>query len=72
MLLTKGDKLGRGQQSQTLAAVRKELLEKYDIEIGAGVKEYTNTVWRIGLMGPNAAPESVTLILGALREVLGL
>jgi len=53
------------------AAVRKELLEKYDIEIGAGVKEYTNTVWRIGLMGPSAAPESVTLILGALREVLG-
>ena len=53
------------------AAVRKELLETYSMEIGPGVKEYAGTVWRIGLMGPNASMESVTLILGALRNVLG-
>ena len=53
------------------AAVRRQLLERYDLEVGAGVKEYTKTVWRIGLMGPNAAPDSVALILGALRDLLG-
>lgn len=53
------------------AAVRKELLEKYNLEIGAGVKEFASTVWRIGLMGPNAAPDSVALVLGALKDVLG-
>lgn len=53
------------------AAVRQQLLERYDLEIGAGVKEYAKTVWRIGLMGPNAAPGSVALVLGALRDVLG-
>ncbi|MGY1689694.1 pyridoxal-phosphate-dependent aminotransferase family protein [Geodermatophilus sp. SYSU D01105] len=53
------------------AAVRKELLERYDVEIGGGVGAYAATVWRIGLMGHNARPDTVTLILGALREVLG-
>lgn len=52
------------------AAVRRELLDRYGIEIGAGAGEFAATVWRIGLMGPNACPASVALILGALREVL--
>jgi len=53
------------------AAVRKELLERYDIEIGGGVGAYAASVWRIGLMGPNARPDAVLLVLAALREVLG-
>lgn len=53
------------------AAVRRELLQRHNIEIGAGVGQYADTVWRIGLMGHNARPDSVTLLLGALREVLG-
>lgn len=53
------------------AAVRRELLERYAIEIGAGVGRYASRIWRIGLMGHNARPDSVTLLLGALREVLG-
>jgi alanine-glyoxylate transaminase/serine-glyoxylate transaminase/serine-pyruvate transaminase len=53
------------------AGVRRALLERYDLEIGAGVGEYAATVWRIGLMGPNAGPDGVALVLGALREVLG-
>ena len=53
------------------AAVRRTLLERYDIEIGAGVGEHASTVWRIGLMGPNAAPDAVALVLSALGEVLG-
>ncbi|MCW2763663.1 MAG: Alanine-glyoxylate aminotransferase, partial [Marmoricola sp.] len=53
------------------AAVRKELLERYDLEIGGGVGSYAATVWRIGLMGPNAAPDKVALVLAALKQVLG-
>lgn len=52
------------------ARVRNYLLSRYDIEIGAGVKQYASSVWRIGLMGPNACPASVELILGALRDAL--
>ncbi|MGY1814168.1 pyridoxal-phosphate-dependent aminotransferase family protein [Blastococcus sp. SYSU D00820] len=53
------------------AAVRKELLERYDLEIGGGVGAYAATVWRIGLMGHNARPDTVALVLAALRQVLG-
>jgi len=52
-------------------AVRKELLERYDIEIGGGLGEYAGKVWRIGCMGHTARPRNVTLLLGALAEVLG-
>ncbi len=52
------------------AAVRRTLLERYDIEIGAGAGEYADSVWRIGLMGPNASPDSVALVLASLAEVL--
>lgn len=52
------------------AKVRAYLLEKYDIEIGAGVKDFASTVWRIGLMGPNANAGSVKLILGALQDAI--
>lgn len=52
------------------ARVRSYLLEHFCLEIGAGVKEHADTVWRIGLMGPNAAPDAVVLVLGALREAL--
>lgn len=51
------------------AAVRRELLTRYGIEIGAGAGEFASTVWRIGLMGPNACPASVALILSALDDV---
>lgn len=53
------------------AAVRQELLARYDIEIGAGAGAYAATVWRIGLMGRNARPDAAMLVLSALREVLG-
>jgi aspartate aminotransferase-like enzyme len=53
------------------AAVRKELLERYDIEIGGGVGRYAATVWRIGLMGHNARPDTVALLLAALKDILG-
>ncbi len=52
-------------------AVRRRLLERYDIEIGAGVGEYADTVWRFGLMGPNARLDAVELLLSALAECMG-
>lgn len=52
------------------AAVRAELLERFNLEIGAGAGPFAKTVWRIGLMGPNANEDAVALVLGALRGVL--
>ncbi|MBI3688979.1 MAG: alanine--glyoxylate aminotransferase family protein [Actinobacteria bacterium] len=52
------------------ATVRRTLLQRYGIEIGGSVGEYADRVWRIGLMGHNARPDAVALVLGALREVL--
>ncbi|HET6652747.1 MAG TPA: alanine--glyoxylate aminotransferase family protein [Nocardioides sp.] len=52
------------------AAVRNVLLERHGIEIGAGAGPYAATVWRIGLMGPNARPDRALLALVALRDAL--
>jgi alanine-glyoxylate transaminase / serine-glyoxylate transaminase / serine-pyruvate transaminase len=52
------------------AAVRRRLLERHGIEIGAGAGEYAASVWRIGLMGHNARPDAVLLVLAALQEAL--
>lgn len=52
------------------AAVRRYLLERHNVEIGAGAGIYASTVWRIGLMGRNARPEAVILILAALKDAL--
>jgi alanine-glyoxylate transaminase/serine-glyoxylate transaminase/serine-pyruvate transaminase len=51
--------------------VRRLLLERYRIEIGAGVGPLAGKVWRIGCMGHTARPANVTLLLAALAEVLG-
>jgi alanine-glyoxylate transaminase/serine-glyoxylate transaminase/serine-pyruvate transaminase len=53
------------------ATVRKTLLVRYNIEIGAGAGSYADSVWRIGLMGHNARPDAALLILAALADVLG-
>jgi len=52
------------------AKVRATLLDRYGIEIGGGLGEFAGKVWRIGCMGHTARPRNVTLLLGALREVL--
>ncbi|MFC5179138.1 pyridoxal-phosphate-dependent aminotransferase family protein [Nocardioides taihuensis] len=52
------------------AAVRRYLLETHDIEIGAGAGAYASSVWRIGLMGRNARPDAVLLVLAALQDAL--
>lgn len=52
------------------AAIRRRLLERHGIEIGAGAGAYAATVWRIGLMGHNARHDNVLLVLAALEEAL--
>ncbi|MPY25464.1 alanine--glyoxylate aminotransferase family protein [Shewanella psychropiezotolerans] len=52
------------------AAVRKQLLENYNLEIGAGLGALAGKAWRIGLMGFGARRENVALCLKALEEVL--
>lgn len=50
--------------------VRSKLLNDYNIEIAAGFGSLKDQVWRIGLMGYSSRRENVTLLLGALRELL--
>jgi alanine-glyoxylate transaminase/serine-glyoxylate transaminase/serine-pyruvate transaminase len=52
------------------AAVRKQLLEEFSIEIGSGLGPLAGKIWRVGLMGSSSAPRLVTLLLGALQTVL--
>jgi alanine-glyoxylate transaminase/serine-glyoxylate transaminase/serine-pyruvate transaminase len=53
------------------ATVRKDLLTRHNIEIGAGVGRYADSVWRIGLMGHNARPDTALLMVAALKDCLG-
>lgn len=52
------------------AAVRKKLLEVYNLEIGAGLGESAGKLWRIGLMGYSANSRNVLYCLSALKTVL--
>jgi alanine-glyoxylate transaminase / serine-glyoxylate transaminase / serine-pyruvate transaminase len=52
------------------AAVRATLLAEYDIEIAAGLGEYTDRLWRVGIMGHSAQRRNVILLLTALEQVL--
>ncbi len=52
------------------AKVRAELLRLFNIEIAAGLGPFKGKVWRIGLMGESCRRENVTLLLGALEQIL--
>lgn len=52
------------------AAVRSQLLQDYNLEIGAGLGALAGRAWRIGLMGYGARRENVALCLKALGDVL--
>lgn len=52
------------------AAVRKQLLAQYNLEIGAGLGELAGKAWRIGLMGYAARRENIALCIKALEDVL--
>ena len=52
------------------AAVRRQLLDDYDIEIGGGLGVFAGKAWRIGLMGHSATRRNVRALLGALQDCL--
>jgi alanine-glyoxylate transaminase/serine-glyoxylate transaminase/serine-pyruvate transaminase len=52
------------------AAVRKRLLNEYDIEIGGGLGVFAGKAWRIGLMGHAATRRNVETVLAALKNCM--
>ena len=52
------------------AAVRKHLLEHFNMEIGAGLGPLAGKIWRIGLMGTSSTEALVTLCLAGLKQAL--
>src|SRR3954453_22255392 len=52
------------------AAIRSALLNRFGIEIGAGLRAYKGKVWRIGVMGFGSRPGNVLLFLSALEQLL--
>jgi alanine-glyoxylate transaminase/serine-glyoxylate transaminase/serine-pyruvate transaminase len=51
-------------------AVRRQLLEQYNIEVGAGLGDFAGKVWRIGLMGCSCTQNHVNMLLAALRKIM--
>ncbi len=51
-------------------AVRKHLLDRFNIEIGAGLGPLAGKIWRVGLMGASSSPRLIVLLLGALESAL--
>ncbi len=52
------------------AAVRRRLLERFNIEVGAGLGPLAGKIWRIGLMGSSSTEWLVALCLAALADSL--
>jgi alanine-glyoxylate transaminase/serine-glyoxylate transaminase/serine-pyruvate transaminase len=52
------------------ARVRGALLTEHNMEIGGGLGPLRGKVWRIGVMGHGAQPETVFLLLSALESAL--
>jgi alanine-glyoxylate transaminase / serine-glyoxylate transaminase / serine-pyruvate transaminase len=53
-------------------AVRRQLLQRFNIEIGAGLGPLAGKIWRIGLMGSSSTEALVTLCLSALKQALAV
>ena len=51
-------------------AIRKQLLDQYHLELGAGLGDMEGKIWRIGLMGESSRKANVTYCLEALKAVL--
>lgn len=52
------------------AALRRQLLERYNIEVGGGLGAFAGKIWRIGIMGESCTHNHVNLLVGALEELL--
>ena len=52
------------------AALRGYLLAIFNLEIGGGLGDLKDKVWRIGLMGHSSSPEKILFLLSALNVAL--
>jgi alanine-glyoxylate transaminase/serine-glyoxylate transaminase/serine-pyruvate transaminase len=52
------------------ARARRELLERFNMEIGSGLGPLAGKIWRVGLMGAGSTPQMLLLFLGGLESVL--
>jgi len=52
------------------ARVRRRLLDRHGIEIGAGLGPFKGKAWRVGLMGESSRRRNVFLFLAALESIL--
>jgi alanine-glyoxylate transaminase/serine-glyoxylate transaminase/serine-pyruvate transaminase len=52
------------------AAVRRHLLDSFNIEIGAGLGPLAGRIWRVGLMGASSQPQLIVLLLAGLDAAL--
>ncbi len=52
------------------AAVRRYLLEQFNLEVGAGLGPLTGRIWRVGLMGSGSSSQLILLFLSALERAL--
>jgi alanine-glyoxylate transaminase/serine-glyoxylate transaminase/serine-pyruvate transaminase len=53
------------------ARARKDLLSRFNMEVGSGLGPLAGKIWRVGLMGHSSSPQAILLFLGALESVLG-
>jgi alanine-glyoxylate transaminase/serine-glyoxylate transaminase/serine-pyruvate transaminase len=52
------------------AAVRRFLLQEFNIEVGAGLGPLAGRIWRVGLMGSGSSSQLILLFLSALERAL--
>ncbi len=52
------------------AAARKHLLQRFNMEIGAGLGPLAGKIWRVGLMGSSSTAALVSLFLAAIEDAL--
>jgi alanine-glyoxylate transaminase / serine-glyoxylate transaminase / serine-pyruvate transaminase len=52
------------------ARVRRDLLTRFNIEIGAGLGPLAGKIWRVGLMGASSTPQAILYFAGALESAL--
>ena len=52
------------------AAVVKNAMDTYSVEIAGGLGPTVGKVWRVGIMGYNAQPQNIELVLASFRDGL--
>ena len=51
-------------------AVRRTLLQTFNLEVGAGLGPLAGKIWRVGLMGASSTPQTLLQFLAALEAAL--